>query len=304
MVKNEARAARARIVSSDRVIFSVIGYPLVAVFALLCLIPFWMVISASFSSQESIIQNGYTLWPKEFSLEGYKLSLSNPQAILRAYGVTALVTVVGTLLGVFINSMTGYVLTRKDFPWRNAFSLFFFFTTLFSGGIVPLYILCVNTLHLKNNLLGLILPTMVSVWNMLLVKGFMNSLPFEVTESAKIDGAGDFRIFVQIILPLSKPVIATVGLFTALTLWNDWYYSMLFIEDSKLYTLQYFLYSLLQSVRNIRAIMDEAGVEIPMLPVESMKMSLTIIVTGPIIFLYPFVQRYFIKGLTLGAVKG
>jgi putative aldouronate transport system permease protein len=297
-------APKRRIRSADKIIFQFVGYPVVGIFAVVCLIPFALIVSASFSSERSIMQFGYSLWPREFSLESYRLSLANPGAIGRAYLVTFFTAIAGTVSGVFVNSMTGYVLTRKDFPWRNAFSYFFFFTTLFSGGLVPYYILCVNTLGLKNNLLALILPGMVSVWNMLLVKGFMSGLPFEITESAKMDGAGDFRIFLQFILPLSKPVLATIGLFTALGLWNDWYNCMLFINNEKLFTLQYFLHRLLQSVRNIRAIMDEVGVDIPTLPVEAMKMSMTIIVTGPIILLYPFVQRFFIQGLTLGAVKG
>lgn len=292
--------------NADKRIFNIFGYPIVGIFGILCLLPFVLIVSASFSSEQSILQYGYRLWPREFTFEGYAISLANPASIIRAYGVTIFVTSVGTIVSVFINTMTGYVLQRKDFPWRNGFSYYFFFTTLFNGGLVPWYILCVNTLHFKNNIWGLILPGLMSVWNILLVKGFMRSIPFEITESAKCDGAGDFTIFLKLILPLSKPVIATIGLFTALMYWNDWYHCLLFISDShpELFTLQYFLYRLLQSVRNIREIMDQAGIYIPTPPVENMKMALTVIVTGPIVFLYPFVQKYFIKGLTLGSVKG
>jgi putative aldouronate transport system permease protein len=291
--------------SIDIVIFNIFGYLAVGIFALFCLIPFIMVISSSFTSEQYIIRHGYVLFPKEFTLESYSLALKNPVAIARAYGVTAFVTVVGTALGVFINTMTGYVLQRKDFKWRNGFSFYFFFTTLFSGGLVPYYILCIKYLRLKNSILALFIPSMISVWNLLLTKGFLTgNVPFEITESAKIDGAGDFTIFIKLILPLSKPLIATIGLFTALGYWNDWFSCLLFITNEKLYTLQYFLYSLLQSVRAIRTVMEEADIYIPTLPIESLKMTLTVIVTGPIIFLYPFVQRYFVKGLTLGAVKG
>jgi len=263
-----------------------------------------MIISSSFTSEEYIIKYGYSIIPRQFSLESYRLTLQNPVAILRAYGVTILVTVIGTALGVFINAMTGYVLQRKDFRWRNIFSFYFFFTTLFSGGLVPWYILCVKYLHLKDSFFALFVPSLVSVWNILLSKGFMKGIPFEITESAKIDGAGDFTVFCKLIIPLSKPLLATIGLFTALSYWNDWFYCMMFISNEKLYTLQYFLHRLLASVRAIRTIMEQSGMDIPTLPVESMKMSLTVIVTGPIIFLYPFVQKYFVKGLTLGAVKG
>ena len=290
--------------SYDKVIFNIIGYPLISIFAIFCLIPFVMIISSSFTSEEYIIKYGYSIIPRQFSLESYRLTLQNPVAILRAYGVTILVTVIGTALGVFINAMTGYVLQRKDFRWRNIFSFYFFFNTLFSGGLVPWYILCVKYLHLKDSFFALFVPSLVSVWNILLSKGFMKGIPFEITESAKIDGAGDFTVFCKLIIPLSKPLLATIGLFTALSYWNDWFYCMMFISNEKLYTLQYFLHRLLASVRAIRTIMEQSGMDIPTLPVESMKMSLTVIVTGPIIFLYPFVQKYFVKGLTLGAVKG
>ncbi|WP_029192703.1 carbohydrate ABC transporter permease [Paenibacillus harenae] len=288
----------------DRIWFNIFGYAAVILFSLLCLIPFILVISSSVTSESFIIRNGYTLFPQDISFEGYRLSLQNPTAIVNAYGVTILVTVLGTAISVFICTMTGYVLQRKDFKWRNKISFYLFFTTLFNGGLVPWYILCVQYLGLKNTLWSLFIPSLISVWNILIVKGFMRGIPFEITESAKIDGAGDFRIFLSIILPVSKPVVATIGLFTALMYWNDWFASLLFITDERLYTLQYFLYKLVGSVQALRSVMDKAGIVVPTLPVESMKMALTVIVTGPIIFLYPFVQRYFVKGLTIGSVKG
>ncbi len=304
MMPRKSTLKRARRISADKAIFYAVGYPLVAGFALLCLLPFWLVISGSFTSQKEIIVRGFSLWPKEFTLDGYALSLANPAAVGRAYLVNFIVTGSGTLSSVFICMMTGYVLTRKDFPWRYGFSLFFFFTTLFSGGLIPTYLLVVSTLGLKDSILALILPGVVSVWNILLVKGFLSSVPFEITESAKIDGAGDFRIFWQLIMPVSTPVIATIGLFTALGFWNDWFRATLYIDSPNLRPLQYFLHQLIVSTQAMKAIMDEAGIETPTLPVESMRMSMTVIVTGPIILLYPLLQRYFIKGLTVGSVKG
>lgn len=289
---------------ADTLCFKAIGYPLLCLFALICIIPFFLIIASSFTSESYIIKNGYVLWPKEFSLTAYELIFKNPAKILRAYGVTAFVTITGTALSVFINAMTGYVLQRKDFKWRNIFSFYFFFTTLFSGGLVPWYILCVKTLHLKNTIWVLIIPTMVSVWNIILVKGFMGGIPGEITESAKIDGAGDFRIFVKLILPLSKPVIATIGLFTALAYWNDWYMCMLFIDKKDLFDLQYLLYQLMGSIKALREIASQTTVSVSSMPIESTKMALTIVATGPIILVYPFVQKYFVKGLTLGSVKG
>ena len=288
----------------DTVCFKAIGYPLICLFALVCIIPFFLIIASSFTSESYIIKNGYVLWPKEFSTSAYELIFKNPAKILRAYGVTAFVTIVGTAISVFVNAMTGYVLQRKDFRWRNIFSFYFFFTTLFSGGLVPWYILCVKTLHLKNTIWALIIPTIVSVWNIILVKGFMGGIPGEITESAKIDGAGDFRIFVKLILPLSKPVVAIIGLFTALAYWNDWYMCMLFIDKKELFDLQYLLYQLMGSIKALREIASQSTISVSSMPIESTKMALTIVATGPIILVYPFVQKYFVKGLTLGSVKG
>lgn len=291
-------------VSRDVLVFKAVGYPLIFLFAAVCLIPFLVVIGSSFTSESYIIRNGYSILPKEWSMESYATIFRSPMAIIRAYGVTIFVTTTGTILSVFLNTMAGYVLQRKDFEWRNKLSFYYFFTTLFSGGLMPWYIMCVKYLHLKDSIWAMILPGIVSVWNILLVKGFMAEIPFEMTESAKIDGAGDFTIFLKLIWPLSKPVIATIGLFTALTYWNDWYNSMLFINSDHLYSLQYQLYKLLNDAKVLRQLASEAGIVVDTVPIESMKMALTVVVTGPIVLLYPFVQRYFIKGLTLGAVKG
>ena len=291
-------------VSRDVLVFKAVGYPLIFLFAAVCLIPFLVVIGSSFTSESYIIRNGYSILPKEWSMESYATIFRSPMAIIRAYGVTIFVTTTGTILSVFLNTMAGYVLQRKDFEWRNKLSFYYFFTTLFSGGLMPWYIMCVKYLHLKDSIWAMILPGIVSVWNILLVKGFMAGIPFEMTESAKIDGAGDFTIFPKLIWPLSKPVIATIGLFTALTYWNDWYNSMLFINSDHLYSLQYQLYKLLNDAKVLRQLASEAGIVVDIVPIESMKMALTVVVTGPIVLLYPFVQRYFIKGLTLGAVKG
>ena len=295
---------RKKIISRDVLVFKAVGYPLIFLFAAVCLIPFLIVIGSSFTAESYIIRNGYSIIPKEWSIESYATIFRSPMAIIRAYGVTIFVTTAGTVLSVFLNTMAGYVLQRKDFEWRNKLSFFYFFTTLFSGGLMPWYIMCVKYLHLKDSIWAMILPGIVSVWNILLVKGFMAGIPFEMTESAKIDGAGDFSIFLRLIWPLSKPVIATIGLFTALTYWNDWYNSMLFINNDHLYSLQYQLYKLLNDARVLRQLASEAGIVVDTVPIESMKMALTVVVTGPIVLLYPFVQRYFIKGLTLGAVKG
>ena len=292
--------------SKDELSVNILGIVLIGIFALICVIPFYLIIIASFTSETSLIRNGYPLFPsfKDFSLDSYKLSLKNPVAILKAYGTTIGVTAVGTFLSVFLATMTGYVLSRKDFPWRNMFAFFYFFTTLFNGGLVPWYLLCVRYLNFKNNIVGLILPLMFSVWNMIIAKSFMSGLPMEITESAKIDGANDLVIFASLIIPLSKPLIATLSLFAALAYWNDWYNCMLYITDENMFTLQYYLQRILGSAEAMRIVAEKSGIALPSIPIESMKMSMTVIATGPIVLLYPFVQRYFVKGLTIGAVKG
>lgn len=287
----------------DEFLFRLIGYPFLFLFAIICVLPFLLVIGSSFASEQEIARYGYSFIPKEPTLESYCTIFKNSESIVRAYGITIFITIVGTALSTFINMMTGYVLMRKDFRWRNKFSFYFFFTTLFSGGLMPWYMVCV-ALGFKDNIMALIVPGLVSVWNIILVKGFVAGIPYEITESAKIDGAGDFQIFIRLIWPLSTPAIATIGLFTALGYWNSWYNTMLFINDSNLYSLQYLLYKLINDAQALRQIAAESGEVINTVPIESMKMALTVIVTGPILLLYPFVQRYFIKGLTLGAVKG
>lgn len=278
----------------------------IGIFALICLIPFYLIIIASFTDENYMIRNGYPLILKirNFSLQAYQLCLKNPETIIRAYGVTIASTLIGTTIAVFLATMTGYVLSRRDFPWRNQFSFFFFFTTLFSGGLVPWYLLCVRYLHLKNTFWGLILPLLFSVWNMIIAKSFMMGIPASISESAKIDGANDMVIFLKLILPLSKPLIATLGLFSALSYWNDWYNCMLFISDENLFTLQYYLQRMLGSAEAMRIVAEKSGMAMESVPLESMQMAMTVIATGPIVLLYPFVQRYFVKGLTIGAVKG
>ncbi len=298
-----ALPARKRRARRDETAFRLIGYPLLILFAVLCVLPFVLVICSSFDSEHAIAVHGFSFIPHEPTLASYQQIFSNGKSILRAYGVTIFVTLVGTSVSTFVNMMTGYVLMRRDFQWRNGFSFYFFFTTLFSGGLMPWYMVC-TALGFSDSILALIVPSLVSVWNIILVKGFMAGLPYEITESAKIDGAGDFRIFISLIWPLSTPVIATISLFTALGFWNSWYNTMLFINDSRMYSLQYLLYKLINDAQAMRQLAEESGEISTSVPIESMKMALTVVVTGPILFLYPFVQRFFIKGLTIGSVKG
>ena len=288
----------------DLIIFNIMGYSIISFFALLSVIPFLLIISGSFTAEETIIRYGYNLVPKKISFDAYRFVMEAPSTVIRAYCVTITLTLVGTVLSLFLMAMTAYVLQRKDFPYRNFFSLFFYFTTLFSGGLVPTYILMIKYLNMKNNFLALLLPMLFSVFYIIIIRTFMSVLPDSISESAKIDGAGDFRIFITLILPLSKPVLATIGLFTALGYWNDWIHAMLYIQRESMYPLQYYLYKVLSRIDFIKSIAATATSVKVELPQESFKLAMTVVTTGPIIFLYPYLQKYFIKGLTIGAVKG
>lgn len=289
----------------DRKIFSAIGYVSLILLAVLCIFPFILVVSSSLTEETKIVTDGYQFIPTAFSTEAYSILFKYPQEMINAYLVTIGVTATGTVLGLFLTSMTAYALSRKDFKWRNKFSFFFFFTTLFSGGLVPWYLLIVNYLNMKDTPMALIVPMMLNVFYIIVMKSFMSSIPEAIVESAKIDGAGDFKIYVRLILPLSKPALATIGLFLALAYWNDWYNALLFISDENLMPLQYYLYKMLGNMDGMRKAMMGAGAVVTTaIPTESLKMAMTVVATGPILLAYPFVQRYFVQGLTIGAVKG
>jgi putative aldouronate transport system permease protein len=287
-------------------LFQVIAYTVIILGSLACLFPFLLIISASLTGNESIIKDGYHLIPKQFSLEGYKTVFIFPDEVLRAYGVTLFTTIVGTVLGLFFMTMAGYVLSRRDFKYRNSLSFYIYFTTLFGGGLVPWYILMTKYLGLLDTYSVLIFPGLMTPFLIILMKNFIRSaVPEELFESAKIDGAGDFKIYYRIILQLSMPGIATVGLFLALAYWNDWFSSSLFINDPHKYQLQYYLYNVINSAQFIAQMGAGTGISLTGdMPTESTKMAMAIVVTGPILLLYPFIQRYFVKGLTIGAVKG
>lgn len=296
---------RSGVKKLDRTLFSAIGYTSLTVMAILCLLPFLLVVSSSMTDEQTIILKGYQFIPVDFSGEAFKILFKYPDQMIHAYVVTIGVTVVGTVTGLFLTSMTAYALSRKDFKWRNKFSFFFFFTTLFNGGLVPWYLLIVNYLHMKDTFLALVVPMVLNVFYIIVMKSFLNGIPEAIVESAKIDGAGDFRIYAQLILPLSKPALATIGLFLALAYWNDWYNALLFVSDDKLMPLQYYLYKMLGNMDGMRKAMMGAGAVVTTaIPTESLKMAMTVVATGPILLAYPLVQRFFVQGLTIGAVKG
>ena len=289
----------------SQVVISVVTYILVTLFCIMCILPFWMIITSSFATEDSIRRSGFTLWPTDFSTYSYELLFRSPDQMIGAYVVTIGLTVVGTLIGLFIVSMTGYALQRRDFPYRNGIMFYIYFTSLFSAGLVPFYLLITNLLNLRDSYFAILLPLLMSPWLIVLMKNFVKAIPHEITESGKIDGAGDFRIFYSLILPNMKPALATIGLFLALSYWNEWYFSSLFLTTKVEYRpLQYHLYNVINKVASLKNSIAGSNVVITDLPGETLKMATAVIATGPIILLYPFVQKYFVAGLTVGAVKG
>ena len=293
----------------DVIALHAIAYCFTGLLALLCLVPFLMVLAGSFSSEEAITANGFSILPQDFSLEAYKTVFKEPMVVIRAYATTICLTAVGTLIGLLVQTMTAYVLSRKDFEWRNGFSFFFYFTTLFSGGLVPTYILYTQTLDLQDSYLALLLPLVFSVYNLLVMKSYISAIPDSLIDAAKIDGCGEVRTLFQVVLPLIKPALATVGLFIALAYWNDWYNAMLYIKSEERYPLQYFLYQQVNNIESYKKLISSNAVSSAVvsslsLPTQTLKMSLTIVVTGPITLVFPIVQKYFVQGITIGAVKG
>jgi len=295
---------KVKLDSSDRIIRG-FTYVIVTLFSICCVLPFWMIIASSFASEASIRTSGFCLWPREYSTFSYELLFKAPEQMLGAYAVTVGLTVVGTLIGLFIISMTGYALQRRDFPLRNGIMFYIYFTSLFSAGLVPFYLLMKQTLNLTNTYFAILLPLLMNPWLIVLMKNFVKAIPHEITESGKIDGAGDFRIFWSLILPSMKPALATIGLFIALGYWNEWYYSSLFLDSSvEFKPLQYHLYNVINKIAALKNSVAGSVVDITDLPGETLKMATAVVATGPIIMLYPFVQKYFVAGLTVGSVKG
>ena len=295
--------AKVKLGKSDIVIRGA-GYILITIYALACIIPFLLIIGTSFTNEAIIHAEGVQLIPKGFSLEAYQMVTKNGN-IWKSYILTIVMTGVGTFLGLSIISMTGYALQRKDFPFRNAISFYIYFTSLFSAGLAPYYLLMTQTYHLKDSYLAVLLPLMMSPWLIILMKNFVKAIPHEITESGKIDGAGDMKIFTALILPMLKPALATIGLFLALSYWNEWYQSSLFLSTKvAIKPLQYTLYEVFNKIDALKNSVAGQFVNVVDIPQEGVKMANAVLATGPIILLYPFVQKYFISGITVGAVKG
>ncbi|MFD2614887.1 carbohydrate ABC transporter permease [Paenibacillus gansuensis] len=278
-------------------------YTALTLFSVACLLPMLLTLMVSVTAEDSIIKNGYSLFPEKLSLDGYRTIFVNGSLIFKGYLISITVTVVGSLLALLITALAAYPMSNPNVKYRNAIALYFFITMLFNGGLVPWYLMSTK-LGLTNNILALIVPTlMFNAFNMFLVKNFMEGLPGALRESAYIDGATDLRVAFQIYMPLCVPVLATVALFYALGYWNDWFNAIMLLDNKDLYPLQYILFQLRSNIQMLEMLPTGADSGYTM-PAESAKMATVILTIGPIVFLYPYLQRYFVKGLVVGSVKG
>lgn len=272
------------------------------------IIPMVYVLSISFSSEQAISDFGYSLIPKVWSLDAYKHIFRNPDQVIYSYQTTIFFSLVGSFASLLVMALVAYPLSRQNFKLRQPITFFIFFTMLFGGGLIPTYILNTQYLGLGNTIWIYILPSLVSAWYIIIIRTFFSQLPQSLVESAKVDGAKEFRIFFQIVLPLSKPVLATVLLMTLLGKWNDWYTSLIYIRDSKLYSLQYMLQKMLREAEFVKGLSNsQMGLNIQLdteVPTESVRFAMVIVAAGPMLVAFPFFQKYFTRGLTVGAVKG
>lgn len=278
---------------------------------LIVVLPFILVFMSSITDETSLIRNGYSFFPEKISFYAYRYIIRQGEKILRAYGVTIFVTLIGTALNIALSALIAYPLTVKTLPHRKAITFFIFFTMLFNGGLVPTYIMYVNYFHIKNTIFAQIVPSLLlSANNILLIRSyFSTSIPDALYEAAKIDGAGHFTILGEIVLPLGKPILVTMGLFSGLAYWNDWTNGLYYLSGSdgqKLYSIQNLLNQMITDIQYLASgkITGNIGAEVARMPTVSIRMAIAFIAMLPLFIVYPFLQKYFSEGITLGAVKG
>ncbi len=285
--------------------FATLVLSVLAVFALL---PILLIAIASVTDESALISAGYTFLPSKLSLDSYYYMVKQSQMILRSYGITLTVTVLGTLISIVMTTSLAYPLSRPDFRYKNALAFFVFFTMLFNGGVVSSYIMWTRIFAIKNTIWALIVPNyLVTAFNVFLVRNYYsNSIPHAMVESAQIDGANELQIFLKIMLPMAIPTVATISMFTGLIYWNDWVNGLYYISDSSLYSLQNLLIRIMNNIQFLKVSTNAAllGTQNIDLPGTSVRMAMAVIGILPVVILFPFVQKYFIKGVVLGAVKG
>lgn len=272
---------------------------------LFCLLPFLLLIVSSFTDEATLVRDGYSFFPQQLSLNAYRYLLVDSTAIVRGYLISIVVTVIGTIANLLITVMFAYPLSRRDLPMRNFFAFFLFFTMLFNGGLVPTYMMWTQTFHIKNTLFALLIPgLLMSAFNVIMMRTYINSnIPDAVIEAARIDGAGEFRLLLQIVLPMSLPIVATLALLAGLAYWNDWLNGLYYITDDRLFSIQVILNRMLTKTEMLKQAAT-TGVSMGPMPEIGIKMAVAVLGALPVLIVYPFFQRYFVKGIAIGAVKG
>lgn len=306
-MSNTATVQTAKKVKKGKaeIAFDVITYVFLTLGSIICVLPFIIILSGSFTDDYTIVTQGYSVLPRNFTLAAYKTIFKAPKDILQAYKMTFYYTIVGTGLGLLMITLTAYVISRKEFKYRNTVSFLIYFTSIFGGGMIPWYLMYANVLNLKGSAFAIWFPALMSPFLVILMRTFISgSVPDAITESAKIDGAGHLTIFFKIVLPVLGPGLATIGLFLALGYWNDWYRSSMFSTNSETWELQFYLYDLLNATTAMKQMAQNASISTADLPTQSVKLAMAVVATGPVLLFYPFVQRFFVSGITVGAVKG
>lgn len=282
--------------------FLALSHVVLIIVSILAILPFWVLIMASFTDEATAMSQGYRLLPKKWSLEAYNYLLGKWQMFGRGYLITAVVTVLGVILCVLITLMFSYMLSKRDLPFRKFFNFYVIFTMLFNGGLVSTYIMYTNTFHIKDTLFALLVPNLLTnAFYIIMVRNyFQHNIPIELLEAAQIDGASEYRVFFNIVMPLSKPIIATLGLLVGVNYWNDWQNGMYYLNDSHLYGIQ----NILNAINENSKYLMQGGGGGTVMPTETVRMAAAMLGILPILIVYPFFQDYFVKGITMGAVKG
>ncbi|MDO4305359.1 MAG: carbohydrate ABC transporter permease [Eubacteriales bacterium] len=296
--------------SRNNRIFQVVSNIIMILVTLMVVLPFLLIFISSITDENVLIANGYSFFPEKISLHAYQYILQQGGTILRAYGITIFVTFVGTFLNMAMSSLIAYALSVKELPFRRAITFYVFFTMLFGGGLVPTYMMYVNTFHIKNTIFALIVPgLLLSANNVLLIRTYyVTSIPGVLYEAAMIDGANHFTVYSKIVLPLGKPIMVTMGLFTALGYWNDWTNGLYYLsgkEGQSLYSIQNLLNQMITNIQYLSSgKVLNVGAEISKVPAVSIRMAIAFVAMVPLLVIYPFLQKYFAEGITVGAVKG
>lgn len=286
--------------------FQVIANLILLLVTICCVAPFFLMLAASFTSESVLATNGYSFIPKEFDLSAYIYLFKSSNVLFKAYGVSFSVTIIGTIINLLMTILLAYPLSRKDLPGRNIFAFYLFFTMLFNGGLIPTYIMWTRTFHIQNSYAALLIPSLLlNAYNVIMMRTFFSSnVPDEVLEAAKIDGAGEGTILLKVVMPMAKPIIATVAMLVGLAYWNDWMNGLYYLTDDNMYSIQVLLTKIMRNLDMVKQSAAAGGGTLGQMPSISLRMAIAVMGVLPIMVIYPFFQKYLVKGITVGAVKG